>query len=249
VGAGWWQWSSCGVVWWSSSRSAAVIFVQRRVAVFAWSCVAAALRGGRLCAALRGARLRVALHRHCLRAALRRCCLCVVLHRRGTARLSSSRSIVWWSSLCGVTWRASSHGIALRRCRLHAALRGCCLCAALCGGVFTSPGGCRRAAVVFTCRRTAVVFVSPLLTGRCHLRCHGHCCCPVAEGQRHIPSRAPANSGGCAGAGRKRATAMPLRRHDPVCTQTGGTKGGGGCAEEGRKGGGGPAPVLRSRLT
>jgi hypothetical protein len=184
VGAGWWRWSSCGVAWWSSSRSAAVIFVQCRMAVFAWSCVAAVLCGGRLCAALRGVHLCVALHRRRLHTALRRCRL---------------------------------HAVS-RGCRLHMALHGCCLRAALCGGIFASPGGCRRAAVVFTCRHTAVVFVSLLLTGHCHLRRRGHCRCPVAEGQRHIPSRAPAN------AGRKRATAMPLCQHEPCSHMNGGAQ-------------------------
>jgi hypothetical protein len=174
--------------------------------------VGAASCGGRLCArlciavvfaALRGGRLRMALRGRRLRAALRGGCP------------------------CGVAWQASSRGVA--QASSCAASRGRRLRAALCGGVFASPGGCRRAAVVFTCRRTAIVFASPLLSGLCRLRHRGHHHCLVAEGQRHIPSHAPANGGGCAGArgdGHAPASARTLFARE----RTGGRaqKGGGG---------------------
>jgi hypothetical protein len=105
--------------------------------------------------------------------------------------------------------------VAVRRRCLHAASQDCGLRAALCGVIFVSPGGCRRTAIVCTCCRTAVVFASPLLSGHCHLRCRGHCHCLVTEGRMHIPSNAPTNGGGCAGAGRKRGDG-----HAPASART-----------------------------
>jgi hypothetical protein len=115
-------------------------------------------------------------------------------------------------------------------CRPHAASHGCHLRTAWHGGVFASPGGRRRTAVVFTCCRTAaVVFASPLLSRHCRLRGRGHrhCLSPSNQGQRgHIPSHPPANdSGGCAGAvqgqGINGATAIPLHQHGPCSCKNG----------------------------
>jgi hypothetical protein len=153
---------------------------------------------------MRGCRPRVAQHGSCHHAALRgvvfvRHCAAVVFVASGGRRL-----------------RAALRRCCLRRhcmgaevwCHPHAASCGCCLRAAWRGSVFTSPGGRRRVAVVFTCHRTAaVVFASPLLSRHCCLRGRGHrhCLSLSNQGRRgHIPSRAPTNNGGgCAGAGHK----------------------------------------------
>jgi hypothetical protein len=132
---------------------------------------------------------------------------------------SSSRGVArrlsLWRRVAGIIARRCAGVVFARRCVgaevrccPHAASRGCRLRAAWRGGVFASPGGRRRVAVVFTCRRmAAVVFVSLLLSRRCRLRGRGHRhrLSPSNQGRRgHIPSRAPANnSGGCTGAGHK----------------------------------------------
>jgi hypothetical protein len=174
--------------------------------------VGAALCGGRLRAALHSSRLRTVLCGGCLRMVL-------CGHRLRVALCDGCP--------CGIAWQASSRGVV--QALSCAASCGCCLCAVLCGGVFVSPGGCHRAAVVFMCRCMAIVFASPLLSGLCRLRHRGHHHCLVAEGQRHIHSHAPTNSGGCAGA-RGDSHAPASARTLFVCKRTGGRaqKGGGG---------------------
>jgi hypothetical protein len=108
---------------------------------------------------------------------------------------------------CSVAVGAASCGSRLRMAlcsgRLRAALHSVTQPLSSCSVVWRHlrvAWGCCRVAIVFTCRRTAIVFASLLLSGLCRLRHHGHHHCLVAEGQRHIPSDAPANGGGCAGA-------------------------------------------------
>jgi hypothetical protein len=183
----------CSVAWCCTG----IVFAQHCAGVvFVWYCIGVAWGGCRLRAALCGSCLYVASHHvagvfvwHCV------------------AQASSSRGVAWVSSLRGVA-----------QCCLHAVSCGCVF-AWHCVAASSRRPGVVVARPVFTCRRTAVVFASPLLTGHCHLHCHGHCRCLVAEGQRYIPSRAPANGGGCAGAGRKRGDGHALASARP-CLHT-----------------------------
>jgi hypothetical protein len=242
VGAGWWRWSSCGIAWWSSSRGTARLLSScsvawRSLCGVAWPQHCVVVVFVRRCGRMSSRGVAQVLSSHGVAQVLSSCsitsvwcsavvvfaqrCMAVVSVRRRMVGVFVWRCIAQALSSRGVVQVSSSHSVA--QCHLHAAL---------CGGVFASPRGCHRTAVVFTCCRTAVVFTSLLLTGCFHLCRRGHCHCLVAEGQRHIPSSAPANGGGCAGAGVKGATATPLRDSgaNPIRAQMGGRvqKGGGG---------------------
>jgi hypothetical protein len=201
----------------------------------------AALHCG-LCIALHGGCLLCSVAWHCAGVVFVQHCAGVVFMRYcvsawcGAVVVFARRCMAVVFMQCRIAWRASLRGIALRRRCLRVVLHGCRLRAVLHSVIFTrrlaavvfaqrcvAVSSCHPGVVivrpVFMCHCMAVVFASPLLSGRCHLHRHGHCCCLVTEGQRYIPCCAPTNSGGCAGAGRKRGDS-----HAPASARTRGRK-------------------------
>jgi hypothetical protein len=203
----------CSVAWCCTG----IVFAQHCAGVvFVWYCIGVAWGGCHLRAALCGGRLYVALHH--MAGVFVWCCIAQASSSCGIARccaVLSSRGVLRLLSLRGIVWR---HLRIAQGLSLH--------------------GQSSRA-------------ITWLLSSRHHC-CRGIVICVVMvivaawslRGKGTYLPVPPQTVGAVQGQGVKGAMAMPHASAQTLFAhKRGGAKGGGSCAEEGRKGGGSPAPA------